>query len=92
MPTIDQQKLDNFRKWVITSEIQLKDFNNPEKVHGQNNIRNCIDKLSKTITIYKESFSWWKHDIDPKELHKAERNFKKITALHSTLELEYNRK
>ncbi len=92
MPTLNQQKVSDFKKWISTSEIQLSDFSNYTQAEGQNYLRQAIQKTSKTIGSFKKNFSWWKHDIKEEDLHHAESLCKRLTALHSKLELEYKKK
>ena len=92
MPTMEQQKKADFSKWVITAEIQLKDFANLTQEDGQNKIRHAIQKLANTSKIFDDSFKWWKNTINANEVHSSEKLYKQVNSLHTKLELEYSRK
>lgn len=85
-------KNNDFKRWVTTATDQLETYNNMTKEDGQNALRHAIKKLRETSVVFNDSFKWWKNSIDTHAFHEAETLSKRVNALHSTLELEYNRK
>lgn len=75
-----KRKEKDIQTWLEIAKSEIDKCISIDRAWPKNEMGKSLKHMKSTIEHYNESVKWWKHTVEDKELHEAEKLFK---ILHS---------